>query len=109
MTRLRAGTKTDRAGNTVPDWSDGAVTRLVIGDVSVQPTVQDEAADATRTAVVTGWHVLSAPGTSPDVRSSDRVEFGGLMCEVIGEVAAWPDPLDGGTHHVEWSMRRTTG
>jgi hypothetical protein len=81
----------------------------VIGDVSVQPTVQDEDPDDTRTAVVTGWHVLSAPGTAPDVRSSDRIEFGGLTCEVIGEVAAWPDPLDGGTHHVEWSMRRTTG
>lgn len=108
VTRVRAGTRTDRAGNTVPDWD--LAERIEIGHLSVQPTVQQETSTADRPArVVTGWHVLSEPGTAPDVRADDRIEFGGLTCEVVGEVAAWPDPLDGGTHHVEWTMQRITG
>lgn len=107
VTRVRAGTKTDRGGNTVPDWDD--TDRLTISGLSVQPSVQTEATDPTRTAVVTGWHVLSEPGTAPDVTAADRIEFNGLTCEVDGEVAAWPDPLGPGIHHVEWSMKRATG
>lgn len=109
VTRVRAGTTTDRGGNTIPDWSEGAVDRLTVSGLSVQPSVQTEATDPTRTAVVTGWHVLSQPGTAPDVTSADRIEFGGLMCEVLGEVAAWPDPLGSGVHHIEFSMQRATG
>lgn len=109
VTRVRAGTTTDRGGNTVPDWSDAAVSRLAISGLSVQPSVQSEATDATRTAVVTGWHVLSQPGTAPDVLSSDRIVFGDLTCEVDGEVAAWPDPLGPGVHHIEFSLKRATG
>lgn len=107
VTRVRAGTKTDRGGNTVPDWDNPQ--RLAISGLSVQPSVQTEATDPTRTAVVTGWHVLSEPGTAPDVLSSDRIEFNGLTCEVDGEVAAWPDPLGPGVHHIEFSLKRATG
>jgi hypothetical protein len=108
VTRVRAGTRTDRAGNTIPDWD--LAERTVIAHLSVQPTVQDETGSTGRPSlVITGWHVLSEPGTAPDVLASDRVEFAGLTCEVVGEVAAWPDPVDGGTHHVEWTMRRYTG
>jgi hypothetical protein len=107
--RIRAGTRTDRSGNTVPDWSPGAVDRLTIGNLSIQPATQTETADATRTAVVTGWHVLSAPGTDPDITAADRFEWGGLTCQIVGEVARWPDPVDGTVHHTEWTMRRTTG
>lgn len=108
VTRVRPGTRTDRAGNTVPDWD--LAERTTIGHLSVQPTVQTETGTADRPAlVVTGWHVLSEPGTAPDVLASDRIEFGGLTCEVVGEVAAWPDPVDGGTHHVEFTLQRFTG
>lgn len=107
--RVRAGTRTARAGDTVPDWSPGAVDRLQIDGLSIQPATQTETTDPTRTSVVTGWHVLSEPGTAPDVTAADRIEWNGITCEVIGEVAAWPDPVDGGTHHVEWTMRRSTG
>ena len=107
VTRVRAGTKTDRGGNTVPDWDNPS--RVAISGLSVQPSVQNEATDPTRTVVVTGWHVLSEPGTAPDVTAADRIEFNGLTCEVDGEVAAWPDPLGPGVHHVEWAMKRATG
>ncbi|MEV7212085.1 hypothetical protein AB0O31_03175 [Kitasatospora cineracea] len=109
VVRVRAGERTDRGGNTVPDWSPGAVQRLTIGRLSVQPSIQSERAQAERTEVATGWRVLSAPGTDPDVRSSDRIEFDGLTCEVIGEVARWTHPVTGRTHHVEWQMTRATG
>jgi hypothetical protein len=107
VVRVRAGTTTDRGGNTVTDWAHA--TRTEIRALSVQPTVQDENTGDERTTVVTGWHVLSEPGTAPDVRAEDRIEYQGMTCEVTGEVARWPDPLDGGVHHVEWTMRRVTG
>ncbi|WP_224284907.1 hypothetical protein [Streptomyces sp. LS1784] len=109
VVRIRPGTRTDRAGNSLPNWSPAAVTRLPVGRLSVQPSTQAETAEADRTRVVTGWHVLSAPGTAPDVRSGDRIEYDGLLCEVVGEVARWPDPVTGRTHHVEWTMTRSTG
>lgn len=108
VTRVRAGTRTDRAGNVIADWT--LAERVTYGRVSVQPTVQQETATTDRPAlVVTGWHVLSEPGTAPDVLATDRIEFGGLTCEVVGEVAAWPDPLGPGTHHIEFAMQRITG
>jgi len=107
VTRLRAGVTTDRGGNEVKDWAHPI--RELIRDLSVQPTVQDESTGDDRTTVVTGWHVLSAPGTAPDIRADDRIEYDGLTCEVIGEIARWSDPVDGGVHHVEWTMRRATG
>lgn len=108
VTRVRPGTRTDRAGNIILDWT--MAERTTIGGLSVQPTVQNETGTADRPAMVfTGWHVLSEPGTAPDVTAADRIEFGALTCEVVGEVAAWPDPVDGGTHHVEWTMQRVTG
>lgn len=107
VVRVRAGTRTDRAGNTVKDWT--TATRTTIGQLSVQPNQQSERAEPDRVSVVTGWRVLSAPGTNPDVRSDDRVEYDGLLCEVQGEVGRWPDPFTGAVHHVEWQMRRSTG
>ncbi|GAA1406261.1 hypothetical protein GCM10009639_53920 [Kitasatospora putterlickiae] len=109
VVRVRAGTRTDRAGNTVADWSPGAVSRLTVERLSVQPAVQMEHTEPDRTGVITGWRVLSAPGTAPDVRAGDRIEHDGLLCDVVGEVARWPHPISGGVHHVEWQMRRSTG
>lgn len=109
VVRVRAGTKTDRGGNTVPDWSPGAVTRATIDQLNIQPASQTESTDPTRTAVVTGWRVQSAPGTAPDIRAVDRIEWNGMTLEVDGEVAEWPDPLDGTPHHIEFTMKRSTG
>lgn len=111
LVRVRAGRKPDRGnpGLELPDWSPGAVARITVSGVSIQPNTQDEATDPTRTAVVTGWRVLSEPGTDADVRSDDRIEWDGMTLEVQGEVARWPDPLDGGVHHIEFTMSRATG
>lgn len=109
LTRLRAGITTDRGGNQIPDWSPGAVFTLEIFNVSVQPTVQSESTDPTRTSVVTGWRVLSAPETDADVRAGDRIQWDGMTLEVDGEVARWPHPLGAGVHHIEFAMKRATG
>jgi hypothetical protein len=109
VVRVRAGTRTDRGGNTVKDWTADEVTRLEIADLNIQPTSQTEQTDATRTAVVTGWRVQSAEGTAPDITAADRIEWNGMVLEVQGEVAPWPDPLTGAHHHTEFTMVRATG
>jgi hypothetical protein len=109
VVRVRAGTRTDRGGNTVEDWSDGAVSRLTVGQLNIQPTSQVETTDATRTAVVTGWRVQSEEGTAPDITARDRIEWNGMTLLVEGEVAPWSDPLVDGHHHTEFTMVRATG
>ena len=109
IVRVRAGTKTDRGGNTVPDWSDSSASRLPVSGVSVHPATQTEANDATRSQVVTGWQVISAPGVDADIQAKDRIEWGGMTLEVIGEVGRYQDFGSGSTHHIEFVMRRTTG
>lgn len=109
IVRVRAGTRTDRGGNTVPDWSPGAVSRTTVADVNVQPSTQTESTEPGRNAVVTGWRVQSAPGTAPDITAADRIEWRGMTLQVDGEVAEWSDPLDGSPHHIELTMTRATG
>jgi hypothetical protein len=116
LTRVRAGTRTDRGGNTAPDWAPNAVDRLQVEQLNVQPASQTEgnstssgAADPTRDAVTTGWRVQSQEGTAPDIRALDRLEWRGQIFEVQGEVAEWPDPLTGSVHHIEFTMNRATG
>ncbi|MEU1496056.1 hypothetical protein [Streptomyces sp. NPDC005732] len=109
LTRVRAGTRTDRGGNLILDWSPGAVGRLAVDRLNIQPASQTETTDATRTAVVTGWRVQSDEGTRPDITAVDRLEWRGMTLEVQGEVAEWPDPLSGAVHHIEFTMSRATG
>jgi hypothetical protein len=109
IVRLRAGTRTDRGGNTVPDWAENRVSRLSVSQVSVQPTTQAEANDVTRSRAVTGWQVISAPGVDADIQARDRIEWGGMTLEVIGEVGRYADFGDGSTHHIEFVMQRATG
>ena len=116
LVRVRAGTRTDRGGNPVADWSDGAVSRLPIEQLNIQPATQTEGhstssgtPEATRDPVTTGWRVQSEEGTAPDIRAVDRLEWRGQTYEVDGEVAEWPDPITGDVHHVEFTMVRATG
>ena len=109
VVRVRAGTRTDRGGNQIEDWSPGAVNRLQVDRLNIQPTSQSEDQDATRTAVVTGWHVQSDEGDRPDITAADRIEWRGMTLKVQGEVAEWPDPLTDTVHHIEFTMARATG
>jgi hypothetical protein len=107
--RVRAGEKTDRGGNKVPDWSPGAVNRLTVTGLNIQPNSQSEDADEQRDAVITGYRVQSAEGTSPDIKATDRIEWRGHLYEVDGEVAVWPELFTDGVHHIEFVMVRATG
>ncbi|MCT2279301.1 hypothetical protein M3G91_16925 [Micromonospora chalcea] len=110
LTVVRPGTRTDRSGSVVDDWSPTAVTRIPVTRVNVQPNQQAEQVGDTRTVVTTGLRVLSQPGTNPDVRAADRIEYDGLTYQVDGEVARWPDPVNSArVHHVEFTMVRVTG
>ena len=109
LVRVRAGEKIDRGGNTVKDWSPGAVSRLTVEQVNIQPSIQRETLDEQRNETVTGWHVQSAEGTNPDIRFSDRIEWDGMTLEVDGEVARWPELFTDAVHHIEFEMKRATG
>jgi hypothetical protein len=109
LVRIRAGEKTDRGGNTVKDWSSGAVSRLTVQQVNIQPSIQRETLDEQRNQAVTGWHVQSAEGTNPDIRYDDRIEWDGMTLEVDGEVARWPELFTDSVHHIEFEMKRATG
>ncbi|MFF9240103.1 hypothetical protein ACF1AL_14890 [Streptomyces sp. NPDC014801] len=105
--RVRAGTKTDRGGNTIPDWSNP--NRLTVSGLNIQPNAQSEKVDEQRDATITGYRVQSAEGTAPDIKASDRIEWNGQTFEVEGEVASWPDLFTDATHHIEFAMVRATG
>ena len=106
--RRRAPLIQDAHGNEIRDWSDAV--DVTIEGVSVQPNSQEETSTALRTSVVTGWRVQSPPGADLDIEPTDRVVVaGGVVCEVEGEVARWPDPLTGDIHHVEFTVKRREG
>ncbi|MGW4603729.1 hypothetical protein ACWENS_10710 [Streptomyces sp. NPDC004532] len=109
--RVRAGEKTDRGGNTVPDWSQP--DRLAVTGLNIQPNapanVASETVDEQRDSVITGYRVQSTEGTSPDIKATDRIEWNGQTFEVDGEVAVWPDLFTDTPHHIEFSMVRATG
>ncbi|MBT2467854.1 hypothetical protein J7E97_08195 [Streptomyces sp. ISL-66] len=107
--RVRAGSRLDRGGNTVADWSPENVDRLTVGRVSVQPIMQSETATPERTAAVTGWRVISEPGVDADIRYNDRIEWDGMTLEIVGEVARYLDFVHSTPHHIEFAMRRKTG
>lgn len=108
--RVRAGTKVDRAGNEVPDWSEAAVSRLPLTGLNIAPRVEGnpETVESAGVQVVTGWWLQTAPGTDADIQSADRIEFDGITAQVEGDVARWPDPFTGAVHHVKAALERVT-
>jgi hypothetical protein len=107
VVRLRAGEKTDRGGNTVPDWSNPIP--LTVQGLNIQPNSQAEDVDEQRNAVVTGYRVQSTEGTAPDIQPADRIVWADEVYEVDGEVARWPDLFTDTVHHIEFVIKRATG
>ncbi|KAF0646710.1 MULTISPECIES: head-tail adaptor protein [Streptomyces] len=105
--RVRAGTKVDRGGNTIPDWS--SADRLTVSSLNIQPASQSETVGEERTVSTTGYRVQSAEGTAPDIRAADRIEWRGQLFDVDGEVAVWPELFTDAVHHIEFVMDRATG
>ncbi|MFE1104143.1 hypothetical protein ACFW4K_26825 [Nocardiopsis alba] len=104
--RIRAGVRYDRAGTPLPDWSESAVSRLPLSRLNIAPRTTEETRDGAGVRVVTGWWLQTAPGRDADIQAQDRVEFDGLLCEVLGEVQRWPDPFTGRIHHVKVALQR---
>lgn len=109
--RVRAGRRSDRGNpdGTVLDWSPAAVDRATLPPLNIQPRVQTESTEPERNPVVTGWRVQSDEGVDLDVAARDRIEWNDELFEVDGDVARWPDPLEGGVHHTEFNIVRVTG
>lgn len=118
--RVRPGTRTDRAGNEIADWSEGAVSRLTLDRLNISPRGEsteevmgtDRAGSGTvpgGVRVIAGWWLQTAPGQDADILPSDRFEFDGITAEVVGEVARWPDPFTNKVHHVKVALKRVTG
>lgn len=111
ITRRRAPLIVDAHGNQVRDWASAEST--VVDGVNVQPNAQHETDSALRTAVTTAWRIHSAPGVDLDITADDRVVILDgdvpIECEVVGEVARWPHPVTGRTHHVELTVQRIEG
>lgn len=111
VTRVRAAAQTDPYGNpsSTRDWAHA--TRTAMTGVSLQPDAgSDTSTENTgdRTYVITGWRLLSKPGTDLDLSPTDRVElYDGVVAEVDGEIARWR--LGGKVHHVEARLKRVGG
>ncbi|MEU3289897.1 phage head completion protein [Streptomyces longwoodensis] len=103
------GSKTDRYGNTVPDWSQGATTRAEVA-AWLQQNSGGEDTDQ-RDAQIGEWLMLCNPetveGEPLTVHGSDRVQWGELRFEVIGPPgpAYTPDEL----HHYEIRLKSVEG
>ncbi|MFF9279514.1 hypothetical protein [Streptomyces griseosporeus] len=105
VTVVRPATTTDEYGNERPDYGPAA-TRIPVSQVNVQPSGPSTEDTDDRQLTVTGWLLVSAPGTMPDLRETDRVEFDGLVLEVTGKVSRWPVPT--AIRHIEAQLKEVT-
>ncbi|MEU8555966.1 hypothetical protein AB0C80_18520 [Streptomyces anthocyanicus] len=99
---VRPAVTTDRYGNKKYDYGPAA-TRTPVDQLNIQPSGGSKEDTEDRQITVTGWLLISAPGTLPDLRDTDRVEFDGLVCEVTGKVGRWPVPQE--IKHIEAQLK----
>ncbi|MET9729690.1 hypothetical protein ABZZ79_03185 [Streptomyces sp. NPDC006458] len=99
---IRPAVTTDRYGNQRPDYGSAA-ERIPLGQINVQPAGGSSEDTSDRQLTVTGWLLISAPGTMPDLRETDRIEIDGQVLEVTGKVGRWPTPP--GLRHIEAQLK----
>lgn len=92
----------DRYGNETKDYGPTA-ERTPVDQVNVQPNGGSREDTDDKQVTVTGWLLISAPGTYPDLRETDRVEFDGQVLEVTGKIGRWPVPA--GVRHIEAQLK----
>ncbi|MFJ2006999.1 hypothetical protein [Streptomyces chartreusis] len=105
---VRPGVREDEYGNQKPDWGDAA-ERIPVDQVNVQPSGGSTEDTDDKQVTVTGWLLISAPGTMPDLRETDRVELDGVddvVLEVTGKVGRWPVPA--GVRHIEAQLKEVS-
>jgi hypothetical protein len=102
---IRPATSEDRYGNNKLDYGDAA-ERIPIDQLNVQPSGPSSEDTDDKQLTVTGWLLISAPGTMPDLRETDRIEVDGQVLEVTGKVGRWPTPR--GMRHIEAQLKEVT-
>lgn len=102
VTVVRPATTTDRYGNKKRDYGPAA-ERIPVDRVNVQPSGGSSEDTDDKQVTVTGWLLISAPGTLPDLRDTDRIEFEGMTLEVTGKVGRWPVPT--AMRHIEAQLK----
>ncbi len=106
VTVLRAPFVVDRYGNTTSERDWARATRTTVRRVSVQPdTSTEDTGD--RTAVVTGWRLITRRGQDVDLVPGDRVVALGRLLDVEGEPARYV--LAGRHHHTEARLKGVDG
>ena len=103
ITRVRPGSKTLR-GSTVPDWDNSV--RLDIPHCSVQPVGTSLIQDGRIAGIMDGLTVYGPPDA--DVQAGDRIEYGGKVYTINGEVLSWPSAT-GGLDHIQLNLERWQG
>ncbi len=111
ITRLRAPRDPSRRGPG-RDWS--LADARTFDRVQVQALAPFEPAEQHRESATTTRRVFSQPFTNPDIadiRATDRILINDDPdpFDVVGEPSRWAQPSTGVFHHVEITLRRTTG
>ncbi|MFC7906473.1 hypothetical protein [Streptomyces nigra] len=99
---VRPAVTEDRYGNKKRDYGPAA-ERIPADQVNVQPSGGSNEDTDGKQLTVTGWLLISAPGTMPDLRETDRVEMDGMVLEVTGKVGRWPVPAS--IRHIEAQLK----
>lgn len=99
---VRPAITTDRYSNEKKDYGPAA-ERIPVDRINVQPAGGSSEDTDDKQLTVTGWLLISAPGTMPDLRATDRVEVDGLVLEVAGKVGRWPTPYE--MRHIEAQLK----
>ncbi|MGW4728851.1 hypothetical protein ACWEQC_06670 [Streptomyces shenzhenensis] len=102
---VRPAASTDRYGNAKRDYG-AAADRIAITQINVQPAGGSTEDTDDKQVTVTGYLLVSAPGTMPDFRETDRLEVDGMTLEVTGRVGRWPVPA--GVRHIEARLKEVT-
>jgi len=105
VTVLRAPLAANRYGGQVRDWS--SAVRADVDGVSIQPTVSTEDIQD-RELLVNAYTLFTTRGRDIDLLATDRVEWGGLILQVVGDPNRWTAP-GGGIHHVEAQLKAVVG